>query len=209
MPPQIADAAASYLISAAYASPNCRFEPLLLLMMPLIADASAFQPSILVCFPSVLLYIVDLDALCRLKLPTQPPLASLLLLMPRPIADSSPFLLLIVPLIADPAAFLLLILPLIADSAASLLLILPLFADSDASLLLILPLIAHSIAFLLLMPHLVPDSSAASDCKVRALLAAVIKPHGGAGRSSRSAGYNPPTGRRVREVLSKVHRCRN
>ena len=96
--------------------------------------------------------------------------------MPPSIADSSPFLLPMMALIADPAAFLLLILPLIADS--------------DASLLLILPLIAHSIAFSLLMPHLVPDSFAASDCKVRALLAAVIKPHGGAGRSSRSAGFN-------------------
>ena len=74
--------------------------------------------------------------------------------------------------------------------ASFLLPILPLFADSNASLLLILPLIAHSIAFLQLMPHLVSDSSAASDCKVRALLAAVIKPHGGAGRSSRSAGFN-------------------
>ena len=124
----------------------------------------------------------------------QPPLASFLLLMPPSIADSNRFLLHMMALIAEPAAFLLLILPLIADSAASLLLILPLFADSDASLLLILPLIAHSIAFLLLMPHLVPDSSAASDCKVRALLAAVIKPHGGAGRSSRSAGFNNSPG---------------
>ena len=120
----------------------------------------------------------------------QPPLASFLLLMPPSIADSSPFLLPMMALIADPAAFLLLIPPLIADSAASLLLILPLFAVSDASLLLILPLIAHYIAFLQLMPHVVSDSSAASDCKVRALLAAVIKPHGGAGRSSRSAGVN-------------------
>ena len=57
---------------------------------------------------------------------------------------------------------------------------------------LILPLIAYSIAFLLLMPHLLSESSATSDCKVRALLAAVIKPHGGAGRSSRSAGFNNP-----------------
>ena len=70
-----------------------------------------------------------------------------------------------------------LILPMQPPLASFLLLILPLFADSDASLLLILPLIAHSIAFLQLMPHLVSDS--ASDCKVRALLAAVIKPHGG------------------------------
>ena len=113
----------------------------------------------------------------------------LLLMMPL-IADSTAFLLLMMPLIADSAAFLLLILLLVANSAASLLLILPLFADSDASLLLILPLIAHSIALLQLMPHLVSDSSVASDCKVRALLAAVIKSHGGAGRSSRSAGFN-------------------
>ena len=77
----------------------------LLLMMPLIADAAAFYPPGLLCSPDVLLYFADLDALCRLRLPMQPPLALLLLLMPRPIADSSFFLLLIVPLIADPAAF--------------------------------------------------------------------------------------------------------
>ena len=35
----------------------------------------------------------------------QPPLASFLLLMAPPIADSSPFLLLMMPLIADASAF--------------------------------------------------------------------------------------------------------
>ena len=66
------------------------------------------------------------------------------------------------------------------------------FSFLFCDIFLILPLIAYSIAFLLLMPHSVSDSSAASDCKVRALLAAVIKPHGGAGRSSRSAAFHSP-----------------
>ena len=56
----------------------------------------------------------------------------------------------------------------------------------------IVPLIAYPIAFLMLMPHFLSDF-AASACKVRALVAAVIKPHGGAGRSSRSAGFNKQT----------------
>ena len=73
----------------------------LLLMMTLIADATAFKPYILVCFPCILLYVADLDALCRLRLPMLLPPASFLLLMLSPISDSSPFLLVMMPMISD------------------------------------------------------------------------------------------------------------
>jgi hypothetical protein len=58
----------------------------------------------LLCFQPVLQCFADLAALCRLRLPTPPPLASFLLLMPSPLADSSLFLLPMMPLIADAAA---------------------------------------------------------------------------------------------------------
>ena len=59
MPPQIADTATSCLISAAHASPIADPSSVLLLMMPLIADAAAFQLPILVILLSVLLYFAD------------------------------------------------------------------------------------------------------------------------------------------------------
>ena len=111
MPPQIADAAASCLI--------------LLPMLPLIADSGAIlllmtsakphndakmlasglpPPPIFFYVLYILLCFADLDASCRLRLPMQPPLASFLLLMPPPLADSSLFLLPMMPLIADAAA---------------------------------------------------------------------------------------------------------
>ena len=56
---------------------------------------------------------------------------------------------------------------------------LPLMAHSAALLLHKIPLIAESVDLLLLMLPL-----------FRALLAGIINPHGGARRSSRSAGFN-------------------
>ena len=115
-------------------------------------------------------------------------------------ADSAAYLLLVPPQIADSVAFLLHLLPLVAESAAFLVLMPPhvprIFLIFCYSLLILKPSAAYAVfdcrfchlfvayaAFSFLIPT---STSFSSYC--RALFAGMLLPHGGAGRSSRSAG---------------------